>query len=147
MQNSARVVSISTEWRRIQQHVRDTWHPFLDEPHRLAIAWDIGVEPAIEKQRQLVELVHSADGDHVHILCDVVPHLAISPLDALAHNASLAFGALALIDETYVLRAMLPLDDVSIATLDRALRMVSREAARIRHATRVRPAALACFAD
>ena len=147
MQNSARVVSISTEWRRIQQHIRDTWHPFIDEPQRMAIAWDIGVEPAIEKQRQLVELVRASDGDHVRILCDVAPHLAISPLDALAHNASLAFGALALIDECYVLRAMFPIADLSIATLDRALRMVSHEAARIRHATRVRPGAVAHFAD
>jgi hypothetical protein len=147
MLSTATVVAISPNWRRVQQHLRDTLHPFVDEPGHLCIAWSIGTEPAIERQTQVVELAHTSEGLHVRILCEVTHAMAISPLDALAHNASLAFGALAMIDDRFFLRTMLPLDDLSIATLDKALRLTSHEAARIRHLTRPRACASVHIVD
>src|SRR6185503_20912527 len=109
-------------WAAIQQHVRARWAPFLDQSERLGIAWVIGTEPHTEEQFQFIELAHAAEGPQVRIVCEVTSHMALSPLDALAHNATLAFGALALVGDSYILRAMFPLEDLSMTTLDRALR-------------------------
>jgi hypothetical protein len=123
-------------WDRLQAHMRRRWRLAHDAPLHMSLAWTIGEAHEQVEQLQIVELDRGRAGAQVRIVAEVASSLAISPLSALEHNATLAFGALALIDGTYVLRAMLPLADLTMPTLDRALELIAHEAARLRHLAR-----------
>jgi hypothetical protein len=66
------------------------------------------------------------------ILCDVVGIEQLDPKEALAHNHTLAAGALALVDERVVMRLVTPLEELRFERLDRWLELLAHEAARLR---------------
>lgn len=120
-------------WDELITHVRGRWKVAIDSKDRLGLLWIIGEPPEVEEQREMVELIHGAGVPYVRITADVAREDALSSLDAVRHNTTLAVGALALDRSTYVLRAVLPLDVLSTQALDRSLELVAHEAARIRH--------------
>jgi hypothetical protein len=120
-------------WIELVAHVRERWKLAIDAQDRLGLLWSIGEGPNVEEQRELVELIHGGGVPYVRITADVTREEKLSPLDAVRHNTTLAVGALALDRQTYVLRAVIPLDVLSTQALDRSLELVAHEAARIRH--------------
>jgi hypothetical protein len=120
-------------WDELATHVRGQWKVAIDSKDRLGLLWMIGEMPDVEEQREMVELIHGGGVSYVRISAEVTREEKLSPLDAVRHNTTLAVGALALDGDTYVLRAVLPLDVLSTQALDRSLELVAHEAARIRH--------------
>jgi hypothetical protein len=119
-------------WDELVAHVREQWKVAIDSRGRLGLLWTIGEGATAEEQREMVELVHSNGVSYVRITADVAPEDSMSALDAVRVNLTLALGALALDRHSYVLRAVLPLDALTTAALDRSLELVAHEAARIR---------------
>ncbi|MGE0396394.1 MAG: hypothetical protein AB7T06_06720 [Kofleriaceae bacterium] len=122
-------------WDELITHVRGRWKVAIDAPDRLGLLFRIGEPPEADEQREMVELIHGAGVPYVRITADVAREETLSPLDAVRHNMTLAVGALALDRERYVLRAVLPLDVLSLQALDRSLELLAHEAARIRRAS------------
>lgn len=121
-----------TGWDEVRGYLRGKYEVALEEPQRLGLVWKLSrATPAID-QLETVELVHAFGAPHVLVASDVAREDALSPLDAMMHNAKLAIGALALVGHRYQLRAVLPIAGVAPSVLDRALEFVAHEAARLR---------------
>lgn len=118
-----------TTWLALGDALRTRYRLALDEPARLGLVWRF----ADHIQRQTLELATAHSGQpHVLVLCNVADETALSPLDALRHNATLATGSLALIAGTYHLRAALPLLGMTLAGAEHAIELLAREAAGLR---------------
>jgi hypothetical protein len=121
-------------WAETQQHLRDKFKLVVDQPDWLGLGWKFG--DVIQKQR--VERVQSTNDELVLVWCDVAPEDKIPHRDALLHNMTLAVGSLALFQDTYVIRHLYSLAELSFATLDKSLELIAHEAARLRaHALQV----------
>jgi RimJ/RimL family protein N-acetyltransferase len=115
-----------------------TWAPlgrYLAERLDVTAAADTSMEIDWRNDRGAVTVVVSVDS-----ACDR-PWLVVSarvcdgdliePAAALAHNATLALGALVLVDDRYVLRHTAPLDTASGWSLRQCIELVGNEAIRL----------------
>jgi hypothetical protein len=87
---------------------------------------------AIDGDPVQVELVSAWDEPWVRVVAPVAFEQHIQrPIDALRWNAELSVGALAVVEGTFVVRATLCLGELDGKGLDRYVRFVAREAARL----------------
>jgi hypothetical protein len=117
-------------WRQVSDHVRGKFQIAIDEPNRLGLVWTF---PNAEgPQRQYIEPIAAFGLPHVLITANVATTQVMRAYDALLHNTQLAIGALCIQDGFYILRVVLPIDDMDLAVIDRSLEFVAHEAARLR---------------
>jgi hypothetical protein len=129
------------EWTTLRAHMRANYDLLGDEPDVMSLAWTFVDETGTELiEHQWVTRGAAGGVPHVAIVCPVGPQTRLSLIEALRHNNTLAIGALALVDDAYVLREVLPLDALTFAALRRALELVAHEAARLREASASRAA-------
>jgi len=131
-----------TTWNEVCRHLADG-HEVVDAgPSWMALVWRFprSAGEAQVRQPQHVELMQLGGRPHVVSVCAVVPHVRLSAADALAHNLGLAVGALALLEDTVVIRSAVALDDLELRALDRTLEATAHEAARLRGQVVARPA-------
>jgi hypothetical protein len=123
-------------WSEIKSYLRRTFTIAVDEPEWIGLAWILespGGDDVVQKQR--VELVQAFGQPHIMIWSDVTEVERVPPRTALAHNMTLAIGAVAINEQHYVLRAVLPLDPLDWDYLEKTMRHVAHEAARLRVTT------------
>lgn len=116
----------------VRAYLRERFKLGVDEPRRIELGWRIHGGAAPVLQREIVEPVTAFGVPHILIAAEVMAANALSPVEAVAHNARLAVGSLALVGDMYWMRAVLAIDGTSTAVLDRALELVAHEAARLR---------------
>ncbi|MCS6912582.1 MAG: hypothetical protein RMK29_19860 [Myxococcales bacterium] len=119
-------------WEEICTHIRQRFVISVDKARWLGLTWRFGGPEGPVYQGQRVELAHAMGKPQVLILCDVVPEADLPLREALEHNMTLAIGALALSQGTFVLRQVYPADGLDFAQLDTALEFLAHEAARLR---------------
>jgi hypothetical protein len=116
------------DWTIVRAHMRSTFALEYDDTEAVRLRWDI--EGTL--QAQWLHPVKAAGLPHVMVICPVVSEASMHPRDAIKHNHTLAVGALALGPQGYVMRAVLPLDSLTLSAFDRMLELLAHEAARIR---------------
>jgi hypothetical protein len=119
-------------WQEVKAHLHSRLSISIDEPTWLGLAWRVDAAPEPVLQGQRVELIQALGKPHVLILSDVVPADRLDAREMMQHNATLAYGALAIMQDTYVMRQVLPLDDLTLPLLDTTLEFLAHEAARLR---------------
>jgi hypothetical protein len=124
-------------WEETQTYMRASYVLVVDEPKWIGLAWSFksadGTEDVVQRER--VEQVQAFGEPHLLVLADVAPAgevAAEQAIGALRHNMSIAIGAIAIADDTFVVRAVVPLETLTWPVLDRTLRQVAHEAARLR---------------
>lgn len=120
-------------WQEVKAHLHQRLTINIDEPTWLGLAWKIEGPSAQVLQGQRIELISALGKPHLLILCDVVAVERLDPLEMLIHNTTLAYGALAVTQGTYIIRQVYPLDELTYPLLDTALEFIAHEAGRLRH--------------
>ncbi|MFN0253906.1 MAG: hypothetical protein ACKV2T_43990 [Kofleriaceae bacterium] len=103
----------------------------IADPDLIGVEWTVRGPSGPIQQRQLISAVTAFGVEYLQIMSLVASANALSPLDALVKNSELLIGSVCLIDNTYVVRAILPLENLDTVALDRTLRVVANEAARL----------------
>jgi hypothetical protein len=116
-------------WDETLEHLRERFKIAVEEASWVGLVWRFGGDFV---QGQRVELAQAFGQPHLLILSDVLSADLIPPKKALQHNMTLAVGALAIAQGTYVLRHVMPLENLTWAVLDAAMEYVAHEAARLR---------------
>ena len=120
-------------WEEIRDHLRGRYQLKVDEEDRIDLAWSFEAFPGAPVQLQRVRHIRGGEREpHLGIYCPVATEAQLAPRAALAHNATLAVGALALEDILVVLRYTVPVRRLSVRALDQALWSIAHEAARLR---------------
>jgi hypothetical protein len=139
-------------WKQVVEAARAAGVADETAPGRLRVVrrYEIGGEPI--EQVVTASRGAAAGRDWLVLSAAVDADYAIGLADALAHNASLALGALCLAEGGYLLRAAMPLAECTIEGLAHAVDLVGHEAARLRRQARVlltdaAPATFAAYAD
>lgn len=117
-------------WDETKGHLRERFKLLREEPTWITMGWTFEGDQRVQEER--IELRQALGEPHALITCDVVGLDQLEPKDALAHNMTLAIGALAMVEDRIVLRHVTPLEDLSFARLDKALELLAHEAARLR---------------
>jgi hypothetical protein len=117
-------------WDETKDHLRTRFKLLREEPTWIHMGWTFEGEERVQEER--VELRQAVGEPHVLVVCDVVGVEQMDAREALAHNMTLAAGALALVDDRVVLRLVHPLEDLRFERLDRWLELLAHEAARLR---------------
>jgi hypothetical protein len=120
-------------WDEIRTHLRATHALVVDKTTWAGIEWAFAYDGAAFKQRVKIERAIAFQSDWVLILAAICNADQISPMSALRFNALLPIGGLVVEHGRCYLRAALPLEALSFRELDRAIELVAREAARLRH--------------
>ena len=118
-------------WEETCQHLRQRFKLAIEEPTWIGLVWrfaDAGDQP----ERQRVELVDAFGRPFLLILSDAGPEGAGSYRDALLRNMKMTIGAVALEPSGFVVRHLMPLDEVTWPGLDLAIEVVAREASMLR---------------
>jgi hypothetical protein len=119
-----------TDWTTIRAHMRTKFSLELDSTEGVSLTWNL--ESGAVQQKQWLHPVQAFGLPHLLVICAVCDERQLPARDAIRHNNSLAAGSLALGPHGYVMRAVIPMDALSFAALDRMLEMMAHEAARIR---------------
>lgn len=117
-------------WDRIREHLHATYRTTIDEPELVGIAWELERTPAAQ-QRVLVYPLDILGAPYIQVMAYVGSAMSMSPHDAVVHSGRLSLGAIALVDNAYVMRAALPLAGLTTAALHQALRLLAHQAARV----------------
>jgi hypothetical protein len=128
------------DWEEVRAHLRQVFRVAKDRPGWMGLF----AEPDKDGGQPIrVETVTLFDEPWLLLLADAGRASTVSPVDALRWNMSLGLGALALERERLVVRACLPLAGLTPAALDRAVRFVAAEGARLRAMSPADPEELA----
>jgi len=138
-----------TTWNGLVEAVRHRWEIGDQQPASFTVAWRFAFGGAPEHQRVDVEVREERGVPWLLVTAFVCDELRLPLRDALAHNATLAIGALVLHDGGYLLRLSAPLAGVDAAHVADWLELIAHEAARLRrvHAPPRDRAALAPYVD
>ena len=117
-------------WETVREHIRSTLVLAIDEPERLGRSWEFPQGDGI--QRQYVLPIVAFDRPHIQIISNVVPVDSLPAHEAMALNARIPIGGLCIADGFVLLRAVVPLEGVELAVIERALHDVAREAVHLR---------------
>lgn len=122
-------------WSETKEWLAKTFTLAVDEPEwvGLGFKWDDpkgGPEPVVQRQR--VEIAQAFGQPHLLIWSDIIEADRVPPRVALSHNMTLAIGGIAILENLLVLRTVLPLENLDFAYLEKAMRYVAHEAARLR---------------
>jgi hypothetical protein len=121
-------------WTETKAWLAKTFTLAVDEAEWVGLAFKFsrpnGGEDILQKQR--VEIAQAFGQPHLLIWSDIIEADRVPPRVALAHNMSLAIGGVAIHENLLVLRTVLPLENVDFAYLEKAMRYVAHEAARLR---------------
>jgi hypothetical protein len=120
-------------WSEVQDYLRARFDPAADQPTWLGLCWWSGPQRSGDRQEVCVELGEDHFGHPVVVISsDVGAQDRLAAASALAHNAMLTIGALAVRDRRYQLRSVHALDGLAWPVLARVLEFVGREAFRLR---------------
>ncbi len=124
-------------WEETKTHLRETFILAVEEPAWVGLGWKFKAANGVDEvvQRQRVELAQAFGQPHLIVMSDIVATDRVAERVVLVHNMTLAIGAVAITEDTYVLRAVLALDGLSFAHLDQVLAYVAHEAARLRESS------------
>lgn len=130
-------------WSQVRAHLRTRFQLRRDDDTELELAW--AFPDAVEAQRQIVTAKRALDRPALVIRCETAL-AAFTEREALAHNATLAVGAIAFVEDGYVVRHVVFLDELAtFAALERDLELVAHEAARLRRHRHDTPEAASVF--
>ena len=117
-------------WEDVRRHILATFVVASDAPERIGLRWTF--DGADDVQRQYVAAIVAFGRPHLQIVSNVVLANAMPAHEALSLNARIPIGGLCLDDGHLLLRAVLPLDGIDLAVVDRALNDVAHEAVQLR---------------
>lgn len=121
-------------WAETKDYLRSKLILAMDEPEWLGVAWRFpspsGGEEVVQRQR--VELVQAFSEPHVLVWSDIIEEERVPHRLALVFNATLAVGGIALNENLYIIRTVLPLENLDFAYLERTMRHIAQEAVRLR---------------
>jgi hypothetical protein len=129
---------METSWADVRSYLRGTYKIAVDLDDHMAV--DFRFPDAVAVQRLLVMPVMAFGQRWLELSAFIGPDSAMGAHAALAHNASLAVGSLCIAQGHIVLRIVLPLAATSTTTLDRTMKIIAHEAARLRTSTLSKPA-------
>ena len=119
-------------WAEVCAHLRATYVLEHDEDSRLGLTWRFEAMPSPVFIAQRVELTVAFGVEpYLAVSCPVVPEDQLPARAALAHNSTLAVGALMLDKNLIVLRFVSPLEPLTVDDLDETLMTVAQEASRL----------------
>lgn len=117
-------------WDETKAHLRERFKLLREEETYMLMSWTFEGDPLVQQER--IELRPALGEPHALIVCDIGERSLMDAGEALAHNMTLAIGALAHEGERLVLRHVTPLGGLDFARLDRAVELLAHEAARLR---------------
>lgn len=120
-------------WTETKEWLAKTFTLAIDEPEwvGLAFKWP-GPDGEDVIQRQRVEIAQAFGQPHLLVWSDIIAADRVPPRVALAHNMTLAIGGIALLENLLVLRTVVPLDGLDFGYLEKTMRYIAHEAARLR---------------
>lgn len=121
-------------WDETREHIKSNYKVAMDEPAWLGLAFSFTLDGRDVTQRERVEPTMALGAQALLVWSDVIEANRVPNKLALQRNMSFEIGALAISENLYVLRVVIPLEGMSWAVLDNALVYVAREAARLREA-------------
>ena len=121
-------------WDETREYIRGKYKVAMDEPTWLGLAFSFTLDGAEVGQRERIEPVTALGQPALLIWADVVETNRVPNKLALQRNMSFEIGGLAISENLYVLRVVLPHEGMSWALLDEGMLFVAREAARLRAA-------------
>jgi hypothetical protein len=121
-------------WDDVRDHLRSKLTIAVEEPSWIGLGWTFESERTKQDvlQRQRIELVQAIGEPHLMVLCDIVEVSRARAEPMLAHNMTLAVGAIAVSDGWYVMRSVTPLVTLDLRYFERSLTYLAHEAARLR---------------
>ena len=126
-------------WDEVRSHLRTHLKVTQEESTWLGLVWRFPDAQESVLQEQRVGVIQALGEPHLLVLCEAVAADKLPAGELLAHNMSLAVGAVAQSGDLYVVRHVQPLAEVDLARLGRTLELTAHEAARLR--ARVAPLA------
>lgn len=132
----------------LQAHIRQGFKVLLDEAERFAIAFRVELEPG-RPQAVTVQGQHELHNGEswLYAYVEVCEAKFIDPAAALARNAKLRVGALAIVDGRIVVQHAWPLSTFHLAEFDRGAQYLALTAAALLHLNRQRQEAAAPVAS
>jgi hypothetical protein len=119
-------------WDELRVRLRSTYSVVRDEPEAIALSWAITAG-----DQQVVQGVGLApmtvEGrPWLTMIADLFAESVLQPRTALLYQDRLPFGTLVLREGVFLIRYGLPLDTLSFEEVDWTLRVLAREATRLR---------------
>jgi hypothetical protein len=119
-------------WDELRAHLRATYSVVRDDPEAIALSWaltagdqqvvqGIGLAPMTVEGRPWLTMI-----------ADLFAESVLQPRTAVLYQDRLPFGTLVLRHGVFLVRHGLPLDTLSLDELDWTLRLLAREATRLR---------------
>jgi hypothetical protein len=117
-----------TDWNDLSLHICAQYRAIKSEPH-----W-IGAVLTFEagEVRIKIERVTAFDAPWVLVIAAICSERHVDAPAALRYNARIVAAALVVENQRCYLRAALPLDEISVAALDRAIEFIARESLELR---------------
>ncbi|MBS1123319.1 MAG: hypothetical protein H6Q90_5547 [Deltaproteobacteria bacterium] len=124
-------------WAETRAHLQQTFTIAVEQPEWIGLGWKFKPATPGEDvlQRQRIELVQAIGAPHLLVLSDIIEVNRVPMRTVLEHNMTLAIGGIAISDDVYVLRAVVPLEHLDFPYFDRMLAYIAHEAARLREST------------
>jgi RimJ/RimL family protein N-acetyltransferase len=122
-------------WHEAKEHLGGRYPSSDVRESSFAVTLRFPLAGGLIDQRVTVALGDILEQPLVVVSAEVAPEAHLGARDALAHNATLAVGALCIVNDAYVLRQSMALAGLTGAQLDRFVTLVGHEAARLRAQT------------
>jgi hypothetical protein len=121
-------------WPEVKAHILETFKGGKDLDKAVELVWRFPGPNGEIAQAIRVSQVEIERQPWLFILADIGGENALNLRSAIAYQDHLGYGALVLRKGTFILRHSLPLEGLPWAEVDRAVRMVARDAGRLRKA-------------
>lgn len=119
-------------WDETREYIQGKYKVAMNEPGWLGLVFSFTLDGRDVGQRERIEPTTALGQPAVLIWSDVVDANRVPNKLALQRNMSFEIGALAISENLYVLRVVIPLEGMSWSLLDAGLLYVAHEAARLR---------------
>src|SRR5262249_10418789 len=131
------------KWEDICDYIRKKYKPVAETTNSLTLECEFP-DGAVQSVR-VTFLPDRAGGPGLEISAPVATGHSFAPEFALAYNLMAPRAALALSGQTFILRQILELEDVSVDSIASALKYFSIEAVRVGRRAKTPPAAVELF--
>jgi len=124
-------------WSETRAHLKKTFTIAAEDAEWIGLGWKFKSVRTTEDvlQRQRIELAQALGEPQLLITCDIIEVHRVPMRVALEHNATLAVGAIAISNDWYVMKHVMPLENLDFAQLNRTLEFLAHESARLRDNT------------
>lgn len=119
-------------WEEVRAHLRSRWRVERDSPTEIVVSCAVPIGATEMTQAVGVAPTQVEGVPWLVLVAELFPETSLSARGALLYADRLAFGAIVLREDRYLLRSGAPLAGLALVDLDWRFTILVREAARLR---------------